>query len=102
MSTTAVDMSWRERAACRGVPLDVANRFFPGDDNDCQYDASVRALCSKCPVRAECLSAALAAGEQHGMWGGTTPRERRRILARRAAAARTTSPQDGNQQWRHP
>jgi len=27
-------------------------------------------LCTGCPVRAECLSAALQRGEPHGVWGG--------------------------------
>ncbi len=27
-------------------------------------------LCAACPVREECLSAALERGEPHGVWGG--------------------------------
>ena len=27
-------------------------------------------LCAACPVREECLSAALQRGEPHGVWGG--------------------------------
>jgi WhiB family redox-sensing transcriptional regulator len=27
-------------------------------------------LCATCPVREECLSAALQRGEPHGVWGG--------------------------------
>lgn len=34
-----------------------------------------RAICAGCPVREACLAAGIA--EDHGIWGGLTPRERR-------------------------
>lgn len=40
-----------------------------------------KAICQLCPVRESCLRFALAAREEYGVWGGTTPQERRRILA---------------------
>ena len=42
-----------------------------------------KALCSACPARSRCLDWALAKGEQHGTWGGTTPDERADILRQR-------------------
>jgi len=82
-------MTWRDRAACRDVPTEIANLFFPGDargaDDDHRYDPLARALCAGCPVRADCLDHAISHGEEYGMWGGMTPSERRRI--RRTAAA---------------
>jgi hypothetical protein len=36
----------------------------------------------RCPVRVECLEYALQDGDcfDHGIWGGTTPRERRKLF----------------------
>jgi WhiB family transcriptional regulator, redox-sensing transcriptional regulator len=48
------------------------------------YDAA-RALCADCPVRQECLEAALTDTDLMGLWGGTTETERREIRRRRVA-----------------
>ncbi|MFJ9810740.1 WhiB family transcriptional regulator [Streptomyces sp. NPDC101158] len=42
-----------------------------------------KALCSGCPVKAECLAYALDHRVEHGVWGGMTERERRALLKRR-------------------
>lgn len=36
-------------------------------------------LCAECPVKAECLTYALAANEPYGIWGGLTASERGRL-----------------------
>lgn len=36
-------------------------------------------LCNQCPVINDCLEYALRAGEQEGVWGGLSPRERQRM-----------------------
>jgi WhiB family redox-sensing transcriptional regulator len=36
-------------------------------------------LCTRCPVRAECLAYALANDERFGVWGGASERDRRRM-----------------------
>ena len=75
--------SWRERAACRGEDPEL---FFPASSVGFVYNAQVtraKAVCNGCPVRAECLSEALAS-PQVGIWGGLTENERRDI--RRAGA----------------
>lgn len=61
--------------------------WFP-DDGDRHGARLAARICGGCPVRADCLEAALERGEQHGIWGGTTPRER---LALRQAARRTAA-----------
>ncbi|MDA8297410.1 MAG: WhiB family transcriptional regulator [Actinomycetota bacterium] len=66
--------TWRDRAACRGVPLAV---FFPASEDDCD---EAKAICAGCPARRPCLDDALKNGLQ-GVWGGTSERERR-VLAR--------------------
>jgi WhiB family redox-sensing transcriptional regulator len=38
-----------------------------------------KALCDTCPVKSECLTYALAAGEGYGIWGGLTTNERDRL-----------------------
>jgi WhiB family transcriptional regulator, redox-sensing transcriptional regulator len=44
---------------------------------------AAKALCGRCPVQSECLEHALAAPEEYGIWGGTTPWERSLVAARR-------------------
>ena len=71
-------MSWREDAACAGIPvglfyLEVGN----GDPSE------AKAVCASCVVREECLSHAVSAPEVFGVWGGLAPKKRRPL--RRAA-----------------
>ncbi|MGO4630540.1 WhiB family transcriptional regulator [Streptomyces sp. 2RAF24] len=58
--------------------------FFPTKG---QSVAEARGICMACPVRAECLAAALGRGEPSGIWGGLTVRERQRALRQRREAA---------------
>ena len=37
-----------------------------------------KTICAGCPVRVQCLSLMYQTGEQEGIWGGTTERERKR------------------------
>jgi len=60
-----------ERAECRGEDTAL---FFPELGGNA---AKARVICSRCPVRRECLDYAVADGELAGMWGGTTALERR-------------------------
>lgn len=38
--------------------------------------------CGRCPVKDQCLEHALVY-EEHGIWGGTTPRERKKLRKER-------------------
>ena len=69
--------SWHQGAECRGR---VTARFVQGPGTG--Y-GDLRIL-ERCPVREECLEAALADPDLQGLWGGTNDRERRQL--RRAAA----------------
>jgi WhiB family redox-sensing transcriptional regulator len=40
-------------------------------------------ICATCPVKEPCLEYALEYRIDHGVWGGTTERQRRRILRKR-------------------
>jgi len=79
---------WVAQAACRDRGDDL---MYPdGDEASAIYQRGVeaaRAVCAWCPVRAACLEHAVAAGEDYGVWGGTTPAQRR-AMSRRARKAK--------------
>lgn len=77
-----LDERWHADAAC--AEADPA-LFFAGDDESTQ---AAMELCAVCPVRRTCLEEALAVGEMHGVWGGTTETERRRMIRARRREAR--------------
>ena len=81
-----IEAEWMLTAKCRGVdPVE----FFPSDGSG--VDRAQR-VCGDCPVRVDCLEYALSNRIEHGVWGGTSERERRRILrARRELAATAVS-----------
>ncbi|HEY2429315.1 MAG TPA: WhiB family transcriptional regulator [Acidimicrobiales bacterium] len=74
-----------ERGACRqadGVD------FFPTEGAGV---VAARKVCGACPVQAACLDYALSEGITHGVWGGTSDRERQRLRAARSRATATSS-----------
>ncbi|WP_435223163.1 WhiB family transcriptional regulator [Streptomyces sp. Tue6028] len=75
---------WGERGLCRTADPD--DLFVEGA---AQHRA--KALCNGCTVRTECLAYALDQRIEHGVWGGTTERERRALLRRRPMVS----------SWRH-
>jgi len=64
---------WMRDALCAEVDPEL---FYP-ESGESNRDA--KRICAGCEVRAECLGYALAHREGHGVWGGTTERERRRL-----------------------
>ncbi|SFA94662.1 transcription factor WhiB [Amycolatopsis marina] len=72
---------WQSRAACRDEDPEL---FFPVSDMGpgARQAEQARAVCARCPVRAECLGYALDNGLDHGVFGGTTERERRELFRR--------------------
>lgn len=78
-SANATD--WRTRGACVDMDPDL---FFPEPDEPAD---EALAACSGCPVRRECLAAALVSREAYGVWGGTTEQDRRRPLGDAAPTA---------------
>ena len=63
--------------------------FFPNDGVGVQ---EAQRICAECPVKIPCLEYALANRVDHGVWGGTSERERRRILRQRRLARLQLSP----------
>jgi WhiB family redox-sensing transcriptional regulator len=76
-----MDMSWRQRGACRGLDPDV---FYPASEDDA---GEAKSICATCNVREPCLEYALANRESDGIWGGATEKERRRMLRQRRKTA---------------
>lgn len=71
------DINWQEEAACRDLP---PSYFFPSDGAGVE---AAKQICAECVVKADCLEYALSNRIDHGVWGGTSERERRRNLKRR-------------------
>ena len=77
---------WEDDAACLEQDPET---MFPEGHGAQKRVAEV--VCGACPVRSECLDRALTNNESHGVWGGTTERDRRAIKkaeARERAKAR--------------
>lgn len=72
---------WRHRGSCRTHP--DPDLWFSGENTPGQRQAA--AICRDCPVARPCLAYALAVPGLHGIWGGTTPRQRTRLRNRTSA-----------------
>lgn len=61
--------------------------YFP-DEEDSKIGNYAKQLnfikkgCESCPIQRECAGYAIAAGEEWGIWGGTSPNERRAMRRR--------------------
>jgi len=84
------DRDWQDRAACR----DLTPVGFYSDELD-DVSAAKR-LCLTCPVRRECLDAAVANREPAGVWGGHLFVDGRIVLQkrRRGRPPRQARPED--------
>src|SRR4051812_38332020 len=74
---------WHGRAVCQGHDW---SEFF-GDDYAVRQPTlrpavvkETRKLCAACPVDRDCLTAALRKRESHGIWAGTSGRQRRPVF----------------------
>jgi WhiB family redox-sensing transcriptional regulator len=72
-----LDTTWMEEGKCR---KHLPETFFPSDGAGVSI---AKRICAGCPVKAPCLEYALYHHINHGIWGGTSERERRRIAGRR-------------------
>jgi WhiB family transcriptional regulator, redox-sensing transcriptional regulator len=76
-----MDSDWMQHGLCRQL---APSTFFPNDGVGVEV---ARRICATCPVQEPCLEYALAERIDHGVWGGTSERERRRIAKRRRQEA---------------
>jgi WhiB family redox-sensing transcriptional regulator len=81
-----VKTDWRHEAACRDEDPEL---FFPVSEMGpgARQAEAAKAVCARCPVRAQCLEYALDNGLDYGIFGGTTERERRGLLRRSRSGA---------------
>lgn len=77
------DLEWREDASCLSLGTEM---FFPPRGAS---TAPAKRICAYCPVREDCLDYALDAVPtfDHGIWGGSTERDRRAIRLGRSTKA---------------
>ena len=68
-----IDQPWAVDALCAQTDPDM---FHPEKGESAKQ---AKAVCAKCPVRAECLTWALTNNERFGVWGGLSERERRKV-----------------------
>lgn len=64
---------WVEQALCAQIDSEI---FFPEKGRSTK---EAKRICGMCPVRLECLQAALDREERFGVWGGLSERERRKL-----------------------
>lgn len=62
-----------KNAECAGEDPEL---FFPDDAQASESTARAKAVCARCPVRAECLKWAIDNRQTHGIWGGLDESER--------------------------
>jgi WhiB family transcriptional regulator, redox-sensing transcriptional regulator len=70
--------SWKAQAACHRDPDPDA--WFPEAGHDMTRTERAVRTCQGCPVRAECLRAAISRREPGGIWGGLTTRQRNKLI----------------------
>ena len=72
-----MDNEWMAAGNCRVEPPAT---FFPSDGVGVEV---AKRVCEDCPAKSPCLEYALVNRIDHGVWGGTSERQRRRILKQR-------------------
>jgi WhiB family redox-sensing transcriptional regulator len=72
---------WQLLGTCRGADSELF--FHPEGERGPRRDnreQAAKAICAVCPVLQQCRTAALAAREPYGVWGGLSEHEREAIL----------------------
>ncbi|MDZ7786231.1 MAG: WhiB family transcriptional regulator [Candidatus Saccharibacteria bacterium] len=72
---------WMEDGDCRDHPPET---FFPSDGIGVLI---AQRICAECLVQEECLDYAVTERIDHGVWGGTSERQRRRMIKKRQRTA---------------
>lgn len=75
---------WQQKAACDGADLSEFYDYeehYIGDAAKREARAVITVYCERCPVRQQCLFAALAGNERWGIWGGVTHTQREALAA---------------------
>lgn len=72
------EFDWISKGACSGADPDI---FYPKRGESTR---PAKAICDICVVKSPCLEFALTSKEFHGVWGGSSERERRHLRKLRA------------------
>jgi WhiB family transcriptional regulator, redox-sensing transcriptional regulator len=85
VATQSWEYGWQWQAACRG---EDSSLFFAPNYPETKEEKTIRerqakGICSRCPVRIECLEYAIRIREPHGIWGGLNEMERRILIRER-------------------
>ncbi len=81
-------MTWRPLAECLTTDPDLwhepeqigrAGTSKEARETEVRRVQVAKSICRRCTVRDECLTEALEAEVDHGIWGGLEPGERRRL-----------------------
>lgn len=72
-----MDRLWMDRGVCRDWDPDVW--FWQENRSRSSAHPDALRLCGICPVSDQCLAYALSNRIEHGVWGGTTPKQRRAL-----------------------
>lgn len=78
--SAATSRGWQAQALCAQADPDA---WFPEKGGQ---PGKIKAICRQCPVRPECLNAALERDEMFGIWGGLSRQERVAVKRRRRTA----------------
>jgi WhiB family transcriptional regulator, redox-sensing transcriptional regulator len=78
-----MSQEWMAQARCRDL---ASTLFFPTNSAGV---AAARRVCASCEVANACLEYALDERLEHGIWGGTSERQRHRILRSRRVQGTT-------------
>ncbi|MBB4889602.1 WhiB family redox-sensing transcriptional regulator [Streptomyces netropsis] len=75
-------MNWRQDAACREEDPDL---FFPVGTTGpaVTQTEDAKSVCRRCPVMEQCLRWAMNSGQEYGVWGATSEKDRQAIRAGR-------------------
>ena len=74
------DDEWNIAGRCNDNNGTLTHLFF---SDDVAHQARAKAMCSKCPVKVECLDTAIARRELWGIWGGELIENGRIVLGKR-------------------
>ncbi|WP_405652264.1 WhiB family transcriptional regulator [Streptomyces sp. RK9] len=87
MDEVPLRQEWIHRAACADADPEL---FFPvGTTGPAERDQEeAKRVCTRCPVRDQCLAYALGSGQTSGVWGGKDEAELAALRRRRRAAQR--------------
>ena len=79
-------MEWTQRAACAHEDPEL---FFPLSSTGpaLRQELAAKRVCLQCPVIRQCFDWAMRSGQVHGVWGGTSERERAELRRRIALVA---------------